>query len=555
MKKYYGELGFDFKKNKWVILKLQPHVMIKLKAIFPWISINAKPPIFIDNTDNNIFDLEWLMLRYPLIMTISNKIKLKDSIKKGQEKIEAINSIHNESFEHNDERLLKFKNESSLRAYQQTGVNLFDVVGHLLICDDVGLGKTYQTMGAAMLNSPALIIVKPHLLNQWKREFEEHTNLIIHVIDSTNPYKLPKADVYLSKYNLLYTWRKELSHVEFKMIAFDEIQELRRRESKRYIGAYHITKNIPKILGLSATPIYNYGDEMFHIMDIIKRGCLGVSKEDFLKIWTTDGKCVDDPKALGSFLIDNNLMIRRTRLDVGLKTFEFRKSIEVVPYDDNITKKHKNEILELSLRLLSGDEQNKGNISRTLDIKLRKITGLAKAKYVAQFAKFYLDKNEPIILTCWHRGVYDILVEELKEYKPLLFSGTESSSVKDENVQKFINGESNLFLMSLRSGDGLNGLDKRCSTILFAELDWSPAVHKQLTGRLSRDNQENPIDIIFVTTEFGSDPLVLDKIGLKGSQFDGMIDPESKEVNNVVGESRLKSFAEDFIKKNSSNLI
>lgn len=548
MKKYYGELSFDFKKNKWVIIKMQPHVILKLKAIFPWISINAKPPIAIHNTDNNIFDLEWLMLRYPMIMSISNKLKFKDLLNKAKGKLEEVQHLHEEEYEENDTRLLKFKNDISLRPYQQVGVNIFNLMGNLLICDDVGLGKTYQTMGAALLNSPSLVIVKPHLLYQWHRAFEEHTNLKVHVIDSTQPYKLPKADVYLSKYNLLFKWRKELSNIELKMIAFDEVQELRRRESKRYIGAYQITANIPKVLGLSATPIYNYGDEMFHIMDIIKRGCLGLSKENFLKIWTTDGKCVDDPKALGAFLIDNNLMIRRTRDDVGLKTFEFRKSKEVVPYDEGVTKKHKKEILELSLRLLSGNEFNKGSISRTLDIKLRKITGLAKAKYVAQFAKFYLEKNEPIILTCWHRGVYDILCEELKDYNPLMFSGTESSSEKDANVQKFINGESNLFLMSLRSGDGLNGLEKRCSTILFAELDWSPAVHKQLTGRLSRDGQENPIDIIFVTTEFGSDPLVLDKIGLKGSQFDGMIDPESKEKNNVIGESRLKAFAEDFVK-------
>src|SRR3546814_19150500 len=67
------------------------------------------------------------------------------------------------------------------------------------------------------------------------------------------------------------------------------------------------------ILGLTATPIYNYGDEMHTVMSYINTDVLG-SREEFLREWCTPqggNWRVTDPDALGSFLADRGYRLRR----------------------------------------------------------------------------------------------------------------------------------------------------------------------------------------------------------------------------------------------------
>lgn len=69
-------------------------------------------------------------------------------------------------------------------------------------------------------------------------------------------------------------------------------------------------------------------------------------------------------------------------------------------------------------------------------------------------------------------------------------------------------------LMSLRSGVGLDGIQKRCSTIVFGELDWSPGIHRQCAGRLDREGQQRQVMAIYLCSESGSDPLIIDLLRL-----------------------------------------
>ncbi|MFH4324717.1 SNF2-related protein, partial [Acinetobacter baumannii] len=69
-------------------------------------------------------------------------------------------------------------------------------------------------------------------------------------------------------------------------------------------------------LGLSATPIYNYGDEFYNIIEILRPDSLGTATE-FAREWCSHEKRINDPKAFGMFLRDEGLMLRRTRADVN----------------------------------------------------------------------------------------------------------------------------------------------------------------------------------------------------------------------------------------------
>jgi hypothetical protein len=159
-------------------------------------------------------------------------------------------------------------------------------------------------------------------------------------------------------------------------------------------------------------------------------------------------------------------------------------------------------------------------------------------------------KLERVLVYAWHREVYSILLERLKDLAPALYTGSESGTQKEEAKRRFVEGETKVLLMSLRSGAGVDGLQKVCRTVVFAELDWSPGVHEQNVGRVARDGQADPVVAYFLLADSGSDPIVSDVLGLKRQQIEGVRDPKAELVEQLdVGEDRIKLLAEGLLRQ------
>jgi hypothetical protein len=133
-----------------------------------------------------------------------------------------------------------------------------------------------------------------------------------------------------------------------------------------------------------------------------------------------------------------------------------------------------------------------------LDALVRQASGLAKAPHVAAFVALVLQSQQRVVLFGWHRAVYDVWMEALKDYQPRLFTGTESTKQKDEAIKEFREGSCRVLIMSLRAGAGLDGLQSCCSTLVFGELDWSPGVHGQCEGRMDRDGQKESVTAYYL---------------------------------------------------------
>ena len=89
--KYFGAIHFE--DEKWVITKISPQVAIRLKALFPKISIVARPPISLPNTLDVCYDLEWFLQRYPMEMSDNDFNKLKIKKKIYEKKVEQLEEI------------------------------------------------------------------------------------------------------------------------------------------------------------------------------------------------------------------------------------------------------------------------------------------------------------------------------------------------------------------------------------------------------------------------------------------------------------------------------
>lgn len=528
----------------------EPHICIRLKAVFPKLAKTAVAPFYFENTLENSHDLLWFMERHPLSISEQDLQKLQ----KGKEDhIAAINQAESIMLPDYSPADVQLNEGKQARNYQLQANELFLLRKRLLIGDDLGLGKTLIGIIAALKPAlrPAIIVCQTHLPGQWKEQIEEFTNLNVHIIKGTKPYSLDtiNADVYIITYSKLAGWVNVFTTGFFKYACFDETQELRRHESNRYAAAQTLSNNVEYCMGLSATPIYNYGDEIYNVLDCLNPRCLG-RRDDFLREWATKyGTTIEDPKALGTYLREQFLMLRRTRADVGRELPPVNKIIHTIEYDETASNDKKEETRKLATKVLSGSFIERGQAARELDIMMRMYTGIGKAVGVANYVRMLLESGEPVVLAGWHRAVYDIWMEQLKEYNPVLYTGTESPGQKEASKAAFINGETNLFIISLRSGVGLDGLQKRCKMIVIGELDWSPKVHEQLIGRVDRDGQDDQVTAIYLVCDEGSDPLVINILGLKGSQSHGIMNPLQAVQEAFTDESRIKLLAEEFLKK------
>ncbi|MDD5358414.1 MAG: DEAD/DEAH box helicase [Candidatus Nanoarchaeia archaeon] len=543
----FGDIRLE--DGYWLIENTEPHVAIKLKGVFNKLPKTAKSFRFIDSPEN-CNDLLWFMERYPLRVSEQDLKKLKSQ---RENHIKDINDLEAILLPEYVPRSVQLKNGYEGRDYQIKGKEVFLKCKRLLIGDSIGLGKTMIAI-LSMLHQetlPCIVVVQTHLTLQWKSEIYKFTNLSVHIIKGTKPYALPPADVYIIKYSCLAGWVDVFYKSTFRSAVFDETQELRREKSWKYKAAKALSEHVQYCLGLSASPIYNYGDEIFNVMDVIKDNSLG-DRSAFLNEWVNGwgSRIVTDPKALGTYLRENFLMLRRTRQEVGRELPPINKIIHTVEYDEGEVKKADEIARQLAIKVTSGSFIERGAAARDLDIFVRHSTGVAKARGIAEYCKILLGNKEPIVLAAWHRDVYDILLEELKEYKPVMFTGSESPAQKEKAKQAFLNGETDCFIISLRSGIGLDGLQSRCNTVVIGELDWSPQVHNQLIGRVDRDGQQEQVTAIFLVSDCGSDPLIIDMLGLKASQSHGIINPLETEIQQqYTDETRIKLLAQRYLDK------
>jgi hypothetical protein len=177
---------------------------------------------------------------------------------------------------------------------------------------------------------PALVVTKAHLTEQWREELQKFVpGIRTHILQTSTPYDFRDGakkiiqgqtslfqqhpEVLISSYAKLTGWAETLAPI-IRTIVFDEVQELRHPDTNKYAAAAALREKCSFRIGLTATPIYNYGDEFFNVADIIAPGELG-SKGEFLREWCS-GNSIDDPKAFGSYTREHGLMLRRTAKEV-----------------------------------------------------------------------------------------------------------------------------------------------------------------------------------------------------------------------------------------------
>ena len=551
----HGRLTYEV--GYYWLRELTPAVREFAKRVFPGCARHSRSTdLKFRGTKRMVGDLNWLMLRYPM------EVECEDQFFDDRDR--ALD--HAERREKNQdlgEAAIPPTFTGELYPFQSEGVSFMLANERSLLADSMGLGKTVTCLAAlaTAVAFPALIVVPASVQLQWQSQAAHFLDLpqknlvkdpspdaTAVILKGLKPYDLPERSIYICHYGLLRGWYEHIQELGLKAIVFDEIQDLRHPTTKKYSKASLIAGEVDFCWGLSGTPIHNYGDEIWSVTNILDYHCLG-DRESFTREWCVgyNQRIVDKPEALRDHLKREGLLLRRRKSEVQAQLPPKRRVVTTIDKDDDVYNTMIAKAVSIAQNYDAIKEWNeKGQARREIEQGARQATGISKAPYAGEFVASLLDAGEKVLVYSWHHAVHDTIADVLskRRHASTRATGKQNPAMRAKAISDFIDGDFDAILLSLRTAAGLDGLQGRGTCVVFAELDWSPAVHAQCEDRLHRMGVQelDSILIYYLISDAGYDRVMQERLGLKIGQFIGIMGDEweTEEDRVLANEAATK---------------
>ena len=180
---------------------------------------------------------------------------------------------------------------ATLRDYQHQGVNWLQALRRCelsgVLADDIGLGKTIQTLAyllvekmAERLTQPALIVAPLSVMGNWVSEiqrFAPDLRLLPSYSIKRSLASLEPIDVILSTYGVVSRDKKHLSSITFSNLILDEAQWIKNARAKVTLVMQQLNAHCR--LCLSGTPFENHLGELWSLFHFLMPGLLGTRRQ------------------------------------------------------------------------------------------------------------------------------------------------------------------------------------------------------------------------------------------------------------------------------------
>jgi SWI/SNF-related matrix-associated actin-dependent regulator of chromatin subfamily A-like protein 1 len=416
-----------------------------------------------------------------------------------------IPTVHESCLEVIEEELLK-----SLLKFQVEGV-CFGVArnGRFLLADDMGLGKTRQALAIADFYKedwPLLIITTATTRTWWQKQIQDllpKVNVMDVVVMESGKDSIMSAKVLICSYTSLNLNMTRLVLKEFGTVILDESQNVKSHKAQQTTNATKLCEKAKHVIMISGTPATSRPAELYPQLKILdpkfstwynftKRYCNG---HDGAFGWVCTGATNLDE--LNCFL-RRKFMIRRTKAEVyselGGKN---RKVVELKI--SNMKKKEKENMQGLSEQYhkAEGKKQQQQEIllhwyNQTAGLKTE-----AVRRYLEEFLK---NSTEKCLIFVHHLSLMSAISNCLADLKIrfMCIEGSTKSETRDSNVEQFQNDPAlRCAVLSIKACSAGITLTA-ASTVIFAELDWTPANLIQAEARAHRIGQEREVTCIYL---------------------------------------------------------
>lgn len=431
-----------------------------------------------------------------------------------------------------------------LRPYQTDFVKyMIARNGRVFLGDDMGAGKTISALAWLVYSDayPALIVVNAPTKLQWYQQYRDWLSKTpgadqrCQILSGQKPYKLKDGVSCIINWDILHYWKDALAEFGFKYLVGDEVQAIGNPESKRAIAFRLLSKVIPECVCMSGTPARSRPAQFWTVLNIM----MPAEFPNYYKYLYR--YC--DPKSTpwgmqfnGATHIQElhykmtECLLRRTKEEV--MRWLPPKTMEVVPLeiDDSLRKAYQEQENALYTSEVSELQQRVAELMRT--------AYSLKEKSLLRWVRDFLDAGNKLLLFAWHRDVVDLLVTELREYSPVKIYGGMSVASREESKQKFIQDEScRVLVANIQAGGvGIDGLQKVCNHVAFAEFSHTPLDHRQAEDRLHRSGQDLPVTSYYLVAPGTVDDDSVEVLDDRAQMLDNALDGHKTADVNLIGE-------------------
>lgn len=419
---------------------------------------------------------------------------------------------------------------------------------------EMGLGKTIQAIVAAStLRCHRILIVCPAIMRLvWEREFRSwwvmpngkrpsdsswKFDVILSGkdIEYVSKVKNSKTQVVITSYDLAAD-EPFISYLESRtwdMLIMDEAHYLKSSKAKRTKAV--LNRIWPKAhykLALSGTPFTTRvvdGYTLFRRMIPGRWADFTAFANEFSynRVKFISGRRIidyfgvkDAPKL--KTLIRSSFYVRYTKEEV-LKDLPPKVFTKIpLPVEYAVMPKTKKEATELEIeahaikQILEGDKPLPP-IPKYL-AEHRRMQGERKVPVVVEFVKELLDQDIPVVVFAWHKNVIASLQETLSAFDPAVITGETPAKAREEEVERFQRGDTLLFIGNyIAAGVGITLTAS--STVVCAELDWSPATVAQGIDRLHRIGQRDTVNVYYFVVEKSIDESISNTVMSRARTF------------------------------------
>jgi SWI/SNF-related matrix-associated actin-dependent regulator 1 of chromatin subfamily A len=438
-----------------------------------------------------------------------------------------------------------------------------------LIGDEMGLGKTVQAVGVVnMLPAAArVLIVCPATLRlNWRAEWRRwHTGSLRPVLLDTWPRMFNDAEAevrgkaLIVSYDSVHKWHPMIAEVAWDILILDEAHLVRSEAARRtkalfggrYKGQTFKPVTARRKLFLTGTGIVNKAADLWPLVKALDPEGLGASRVDFMERYGANTQLAELHMRLRT-----RIMVRRLKEDVLADLPAKQRQIVLLDVPDSagilraesqaislaqaMIEKTRLEIAGLPhaeqvMKLRQGRSIALSEIAR-----VRKETAVKKLPQAVEHINDILGNVEKVVVFAHHHDVLDALAAAFARIAVCL-DGRTSEDGRALAVSRFQQDRRvRLFIGGIRSA-GLGLTLTAASTVVFAELDWTPAAMKQAEDRLHRIGQKSSVLVQHLVVDGSIDAKMARIIVEKQAVMDAALDGGSTEGGRDVLEEVLRA--------------
>lgn len=444
----------------------------------------------------------------------------------------------------------------TLYPYQKVGVEfLVASDGRAIIADAMGLGKTVQALALIKHEGykRSLVVCPASVKFSWESEVQKWTRMSSIVIDSsTDLGKIdPEINVWIINYDILKKHLAQLSKIRFDCLVGDECQYIKSTGALRTKAFRMISREIPKIVLLSGTPLLSRPSELFSLLNIIDQKTWN-NWYDFARRycamhrtrWGVDTSGASNIEELHKRI--KRYFIRRDKTEV-LKELPPKTFITTpVKLDKKSAGEYDAAAADFAdyLRQI-GDEDAidkalSGGKLTQLNV-LRQIGAMGKINTAAELIESIVESGEKALVFCSFIAPLEALRDHFGD-KAVMLTGQTPVEERGAIVEKFQHDDKTMIFLGGIKSAGVGITLTAASNVIFIDYSWNPADHQQAQDRVHRPGQKaQSINIYQLFAKDTIDEDLKDILDGKQDIFDKVIDGKfGKKMEKDAMKSAIK---------------